>query len=935
MIRGMRERDMKNNNILQNIQDADVDFFRPVPFWSINSDIEEEELVRQIGEMHSYGLGGFVFHARTGLITEYLSEKWFYLVGVALDTAKKYGMKVWIYDENGWPSGFVGGKLLLNQKFRAKFLRYKKTEYYDNTAYLSFVFEEGKAKRISSDVGVAEYHNVYLMTSDSYTDILNPEVTDAFIAQTHEEYYKRFSSSFGKELIGFFTDEPQYYRAETPYPEVAEAEFLKTYGEELKDGLVYLFVDNEQGFPFRVKYYTLLNRLYCENFYNKLFVWCRQHGCMLTGHSVEETFITTHMWGCADCATSYLYEDIPAIDNLAKNMPAEISAKLLGSVCAQTGNRFALTETFGVSGYSTTPLQMKAIADKQYVYGVDMMVQHLYNYSLAGQGKIDCPPSFGRMMPWVTGYKQFNDYFAKLGYLIANSEEVAPVAVIAPTESVYLRYIRLNEEPTYVNVDYGFDAIIRQLRNAGIAYHFVNEKIAQKSASVRDGKLIVGNMQYSAVVVANCEEVKSSTKKLLEEYASQGGKLCVEGRAPTYVDGVYSPLNLKSNCNLKDLPKPVNLTVSADVSISYRKAFGRSFLFVVNQSSEPVQITTEENFSLIDLVEMKGYTAKNSHIVGGKSSVVLEKDGNYVCEYPAFTQEKPYVPEPVRFDENNLTIENVCVTLAEGKKLEGYVYGVFETIAKSGYQGKIKVEFAFESDKERKVKLTVEKQSVENERFNGEDISFAQSLCDVNFKEAAVVARQGKNTYTYEANFSSEQARTEILFGNNVPESILNMTTYHTLMEQIYIGGDFQTDGYKLITPSKRKAGNLTESGYDNFYGCVTYRIKAEVSENPIFIEPVGDYSQCIIKADGKEHRVMLNKGVLLDGLCDGNVEIECYSTLRNMIGPFHFLSEEDDKIGPDNFTLRKLWKDEKTNEWYHSGRRLVPFGLKEVKIKY
>lgn len=85
------------DNILQQLTKAELDFFKPVPFWSMNSDIEEGEVVRQIGEMHAYGLGGFVFHARTGLVTEYLSEEWFYLVGVALKTAKEYGMKVWIY----------------------------------------------------------------------------------------------------------------------------------------------------------------------------------------------------------------------------------------------------------------------------------------------------------------------------------------------------------------------------------------------------------------------------------------------------------------------------------------------------------------------------------------------------------------------------------------------------------------------------------------------------------------------------------------------------------------------------------------------------------------------------------------------------------------------------------------------------------------------
>ena len=42
----------------------------------------------------------------------------------------------------------------------------------------------------------------------------------------------------------------------------------------------------------------------------------------------------------------------------------EISAKNVGSVAAQFGMKDVFTETFGVSGYSTTPKQLKAIADK-------------------------------------------------------------------------------------------------------------------------------------------------------------------------------------------------------------------------------------------------------------------------------------------------------------------------------------------------------------------------------------------------------------------------------------------------------------------------------------------------------------------------------------------------------------------------------------------
>ena len=79
---------MKEKTILQNIKEGEVDFFRPIPFWSINSDLDESEIERQIGEMHAYGLGGFVFHARMGLVTEYLSEKWFRMVEKSLQTAK-------------------------------------------------------------------------------------------------------------------------------------------------------------------------------------------------------------------------------------------------------------------------------------------------------------------------------------------------------------------------------------------------------------------------------------------------------------------------------------------------------------------------------------------------------------------------------------------------------------------------------------------------------------------------------------------------------------------------------------------------------------------------------------------------------------------------------------------------------------------------------
>ncbi|MGN1077795.1 MAG: hypothetical protein ACI4ST_04705, partial [Candidatus Gallimonas sp.] len=194
-------------------------------------------------------------------------------------------------------------------------------------------------------------------------------------------------------------------------------------------------------------------------------------------------------------------------------------------------------------------------------------------------------------------------------------------------------------------------------------------------------------------------------------------------------------------------------------------------------------------------------------------------------------------------------------------------------------------------------------------------------------------ARAGENVFSYEVDFSAKNAKGKVLYGKGVPESILNMTTYHTFLDQIYVSGKFDTEGYRLVSPREKSAGDLTQQGCGNFCGSVVYRVQADKSDTPVYIRPQGTFSQCLVKANGKTYRVLLGDGVLLDRLTDGTVELICSSTLRNKIGPFHYLIESDNNISPDTFTLRNHWKDEKTNDWYSADRRLVPFGLEKVVI--
>ena len=105
--------DKNNINPLKSIfQNANLQAYRSIPFWSWNDKLDKEKLVDQIKWMKSQGMGGYFMHARTGLVTEYLSDEWFEYIDACIDAGNELGMDSWVYDENGWPSGFVGGKLL-------------------------------------------------------------------------------------------------------------------------------------------------------------------------------------------------------------------------------------------------------------------------------------------------------------------------------------------------------------------------------------------------------------------------------------------------------------------------------------------------------------------------------------------------------------------------------------------------------------------------------------------------------------------------------------------------------------------------------------------------------------------------------------------------------------------------------------------------------
>lgn len=933
---------------LKNAFQGDLKEYRSIPFWSWNNSVEESELLNQIDQMKRVGIGGFIIHARIGLNIEYLGEKWFSCVEACLERARQLDMNVWIYDENGFPSGSAGGKLLETERYRARFLRYEIKDRFDESAFC--VFEktaDGYRRLDGGKSGLSEYHTVYLSVSPSDTDILNPEVVDAFIAETHEKYYSRFKDSFGKELAGFFTDEPQYYRYSTPYSAEAEKEYYKRFGEDVKDGLIYLFCHDERGYAFRERYYGLLNELYTENYYKKLYDWCDSHGCKLTGHSVEETALYRQMWGGAACMPSYEYEHIPGVDCLERDCGSELAPKQAGSVASQLGRKFVLTETFGCSGYDVTPKELKSLGEFQYFNGVNLMCQHLMPYSLGGQGKYDFPPVFSPHNNWWDEFKIFNDYFTRLGFIVANTEETYDVLVLHPMRGIWLDYIREEDGNSVADLEESFARLLKKFRKKGVRFQLADERILQRYGKAEGEKLAVGRRLYDTVVVPDMKTLSASTASLLKEYK---GRICYMGEI-RYVDGKPICEKFSSNVSIDEVCENTAIKFSCEDGLSgmtSRSGEIGDYIFVKNysrtESSSVSMPGISESYKAIDLQTLSLRPVYDEERIGACESLILIRDDKFI------SPQKDVHTEDVteRFRITDIS-ENSFVMDYASMSTDGETFGesmplsqIFEGLLRKNYRGKIYIRQAFVLREKMPLCLVMEKSDFLKCEVNGRGVAWSKDGFDIAFMRADITehVKEGENLLLYALEFYQHEGVSFALFDPMATESARTRLYYDTQIENSYLKGDFVVE--KDFSLSKREAypavsADNYKNGYPFFFGTVTLSGTYNYDGTGRRIMSLsGRYMVAEAEINGKKRSFVLSeKNDLTDLLKIGEnkIVLRVKSSLRNLFGPHHLsVMVEPMGVCPFTFTMRGDWKNGVSSFYTHE-YNCVPFGIDKIEI--
>lgn len=551
--------------------------FSPAPLWVWNDEVAQEKIDFQLKEFKAKGIHMAFIHPRPGLITEYLSPEWFELVEYTVDKARELDMKIWLYDENSYPSGFAGGHVpaatfatsdpiagldlnrldVLSEKdTNDYFLIIKQvgnsfvnitnspSKYYDQPgkyfAFTKWYYPKG-----------AGWYGGF-----SYVDLLAYGITEKFIKLTMDGYEDYIGEEFGKLVPGIFTDEPNINTIGGPrtvirYTPVLLTRFEKKYGYQLETYLPCLYDEIGDWKNVRHDYYALLLEMFIERWSKPWNEYTKTKNVSWTGHYWE------HGWPDpkhgADNMAMYAYHQYPGIDMLfnSDTRPDQFgnirAVKELSSVVNQLDKPRALSETYGGAGWELTFNDMKRLGDWEYVLGVNFINPHLSHMTLKGARKRDYPQSFSYHTPWWNNYTSLSKYFQRLSFAMSAGKQVNRILIIEPTSTAWMLHSPIRPEGIenvrlpIDDLKNEFDNLLTKLEKNQVEYDLGCESIIRDHGKTEGNKFFVGSRAYDLVILPPVfENLMHPTYELLLSYLGKGGKILSLSGIPERLDGNLS-----------------------------------------------------------------------------------------------------------------------------------------------------------------------------------------------------------------------------------------------------------------------------------------------------------------------------------------------------------------------------------------------------------
>ena len=577
--------------------------FRPWPFLVLNDEYlpgtGEARLTELLESMARVGFGGVFLHPRPGLITEYLSPRWFEIIRFCIAECRRLGLVPALYDENSYPSGFAGGHVPALAPQTA--LRYLLPKFGTlpqkppGEALAVYGMKDGVPVGLTTAAALPPESSWCAFVLEPmapmawhggfpYTSLLDPETTAKFLQTTYQRYREELGAEDWKSCAAFFTDEPHLvadshgpWGRGQHFSRLVQAEFRRRRGYPVEGVLADLYFNSATSAATRFDFYETLHELFLENFARPVAQWCTRNGIPSTGHYLE------HDWPCPYATPGHVHllaqMDWPGTDllecflleghdygdpqNLDPAAPgtephALYFLKQVQSVANQFAKRRVMNESWGAGGHDSTPLDWLRIGRFLAVHGVNLFVPHYSPTTIRGARKKDHPQFFSEHSPWFEALGPLNAELGRLSWLVSRGTTRQRVLVIDPLTTGFCAA----EKSDCLAAEGGHEAIsdpmsvfegtqrsllplrkaagafAQALSDAQVDYDIGDEYVLADSGAARHGRLNLGIQSYEMVVLPpGLRNLRKATLALLQEFAASGGRIIGVRPEGPLVDG--------------------------------------------------------------------------------------------------------------------------------------------------------------------------------------------------------------------------------------------------------------------------------------------------------------------------------------------------------------------------------------------------------------
>ena len=407
------------------------------------------------------GLGGIVCNVGSDNYL-YHDAVWKSFVD-AVRSAKSLGLRVWIYDEDGYPSPEAGGVVLRG---------------HPELECMALVYDKDRADEpfdIRPAYEFTHAANNYA-AARRYPNPLHPDMTQRFLEVTHQQYRDRLGKELFEYVEAFFTDEPSLNAVNigqipeevrknvrvddpldpdikplpmVPWCDDLPERFREKYGDDLMPLRKSLFEgDSESDKLVRQRFWTLVGELNCDRFYGQIQQWCADNGSSVptpelpdlplriaaSGHTLHEEPTHAHVPLDGNKMEVLMRMDVPGLDMLASNPKhafwgAWRAAAFPASAAFWTNRRLVMTEVSDFSekmgGSGPADLEtMCAAAAWQAAMGVTEFT--LY-YGIKDRDE--------------ETHKQYCEYVGRLNAILRDAKPVYDVVLHYPIAELQAEYL--------------------------------------------------------------------------------------------------------------------------------------------------------------------------------------------------------------------------------------------------------------------------------------------------------------------------------------------------------------------------------------------------------------------------------------------------------------------------------------------------------------